>query len=285
MEWISTNIAGEMRGAANAYMQNPDLFQIIPFAKSESDFKAIRERACAMGLTEGDEAKILRSTDAVAIDTTDSLSFPRYGLWASVCGAFALKELLNGIVIDIERQCLFNKPGVLLQSMHRRSIPHLFHLISIPHSANGQGQAWMTTLGMTRFGLPEFQFDDITPDIRRQASLILGGVCQRIAGDAMRIATDAMKRAGQSARQPLTLEIPPALDLALADVELYTGQTAEELGMSGDGLSVGLSLAQGRGGATFVTLAEPADYDGGRSAWLRDLVALFPGNPTSTIGY
>ena len=217
-------------------------------------------------------AQIRQATHCLIVRSSDSLIFPRIGLWTCLAGGLACAQRFGGVIVDADTQRVFPTDAVF-STLHHQGLLHINNFLLVPMSQAGRGLFWMTTRGMARFGLPEVQVRDIPLIDLERLVWVVCGICQACAGQVMR----ASQEAGGVQK---TLTLPPEMRLNWADVQLERGLPPEQPpppGCAGKA-ELRLTLEEAPGtGRTFLTARPSREYRGDYGAWLHSLVhAFFP---------
>lgn len=131
------------------------------------------------------------------------------------------------------------------------------HII-VPFSVQDDGLGWMTTKGMSKFGLPELEFTSVPPALANDLIDVLNG----LAGYLVR----------RSRGNGLVLELPKVLDFAVRELleslrEPGSGVEGSEL----DGFRTRLGLTyhppQAEDMPAFLTFGPPPDFDHSHENW------------------
>jgi uncharacterized protein YegJ (DUF2314 family) len=217
----------------------------------------------SIGLPELEERVLGAATHAVLVRALDLNVAPRIGIWAVLEAACEIADRLHGVVFDPEglRVITLDKAS---QYFERNGAIVIRDHVIVPFSVNDRGVGWMTTRGMSKFGLPELEVRDIPPDLI-QLSYLVNTTGQFLVEHAFRTIA-AAKKAGATG-----LEVPPAIALDGALLARANGD-AWEAGASASVRSTVVSLrftAPKSGEATpFAQIVPPPGFSGDMGVWL-----------------
>jgi hypothetical protein len=132
----------------------------------------MREWLLAHAATLGNGARFL------AVVTKDVNRPPRSGLWSVIAMALRIARELRGTILDPEaaRSISSNPPRAFFPSTGRI---HVAQHISVFFSEAGRDRGWMTTKGMSKFGLPELEVRDM-PSYTSNFAPVLNACAQRL---------------------------------------------------------------------------------------------------------
>ena len=217
----------------------------------------------SIGLPELEERVLGAATHAVLVRTVDLNVAPRIGMWAVLEAACEIAHRLHGVVFDPEglRVITLEKASEYFQ--RNGAIVIRDHVI-VPFSVDERGVGWMTTRGMSKFGLPELEVRDIPPDLL-QLSYLVNTTGQFLVERAFHTIA-AAKKAGATG-----LDVPVAIPLDGALFARADGGDWEP-GASGATRStlVSLSFTAPRSGEAtpFAQIVPPPGFSGDMGVWL-----------------
>jgi uncharacterized protein YegJ (DUF2314 family) len=215
----------------------------------------------SIGTPELEERMLGAATHAVLLRALDVNAAPRTGLWSVLAAACDVADRLHGVVFDPEglRVITLDKASKFFQ--RNGAIAIRDHVI-VPFSVDERGVGWMTTRGMTKFGLPELEVKDIPPDLLQLSYLVIttGQFLVEHAFNAVRATPPAS-----------SLEVPPAIRL---DDELFAHADGGEWeqGASGVRRSTLVSLrfpaVPADSGTPFAQIVQPPGVSSDMGVWL-----------------
>lgn len=217
----------------------------------------------SMGLPELEERVLGAATHAVLVRALDLNVAPRIGLWAVLEAACEIAHRLHGVVFDPEglRVIALDKAS---EYFRRNGAIVIRDHIIVPFSVDDRGVGWMTTRGMSKFGLPELEVHDIPPDLL-QLSYLVNTTGQFLVEHAFHT-IGAARKAGATG-----LEVPPTIPLSAALFARADGGEWEP-GASGGSRSTAVSLSftsPKAGEATpFAQIVPPPGFSGDMGVWL-----------------
>lgn len=115
----------------------------------------------------------------IAVRCIDRRGPRRPGLWAALSVASALAELLEGVVVDPRRSLeAFGERRPLRPPADARvqTIDHL----CVPSSRGLGRQRWLSTIGMSHFGLPDLELLHVPENATEFGARLLLGVAQHL---------------------------------------------------------------------------------------------------------
>jgi len=215
----------------------------------------------SIGLPELEERVLGAATHAVLLRALDLNVAPRTGLWAVLAAACEVAHRLHGVVFDPEGLRVITLEKASKYFERNGAIAIRDHVI-VPFSVDERGVGWMTTRGMTKFGLPELEVQDIPPDLLQLSYLVntTGQFLVERAFDTVRATPPAS-----------SLKVPPAIRL---DGELFARADGGEWEQGASGVTrstlVSLRFPAGPpdGGTPFAQIVPPPGVSGDMGVWL-----------------
>ena len=211
--WIQEGTEEPLREAVIAFIEQSNLTMELHERDDVPPPPDGLLRAYNPGETE--ERRYREATHAVVIEAHDLLLPPRVGLWAALAAARALASSLTGaVILDPEYPRLLplnvaNEP--LPAEGHIRVVDHIL----IPYSTDPKtGLLWMTTKGMSRFGLPDLELKDVPPNLAPSLMPVINGVAQHLVESAMNHAQEVGPSGGfeRVSVLPMKAEFPFTMD-------------------------------------------------------------------------
>jgi hypothetical protein len=206
----------------------------------------------AMGMGPEEERRFREATHVVIVDGRSPFRDPPLNVFGALATAKGIAASFRGVVLDPQMPRLLAIQSLQQPRLDGR-VTAVKHIVC-PMAPSLGDVAWMTTVGMRRFGLPNFEMHDVTAEIMP----IMNSIAQRVLDEAF-----AQARAAR-AESPLTEISLPAEILvtwhdtiaAFGEGEVATGKTT--VGLSYDG--------KGRGELEpFIAIGPPASFTGPRS--------------------
>jgi uncharacterized protein YegJ (DUF2314 family) len=182
--------------------------------------------------------------------------------------ANGLAARLDGVVLDP------HGPRLLPVASLEEALPADARVIISKHifcpMSPGDRGAWMTTVGMRRFGLPNLEMRNFPPNLDELLS-VMNSVAQRVLREALIQAPET--------RENLVTEVvlPAEMVITQEDMAAALG----EGNASGGKTTVGLSYdGEGRDGMEpFITIGPPASYEGELGEWYYAILSEFLAKP------
>ncbi len=133
----------------------------------------------------------------IVVRCCDRVGPRRPGLWAAMCVAEALAELVEGEVVDPRRAGLGLRPRAGLRPPADARV-HVVDHLGVPSSSMQGRRHWLTTVGMAHFGLPDLELEAVPGTMTEIAGRVLLGVAQHLVDG-----TAAAPRVGAGPREVL----------------------------------------------------------------------------------
>jgi uncharacterized protein YegJ (DUF2314 family) len=209
--------------------------------------------------------RLKAATHIAVISVDDHPGRPPYpGLWSAIATSRAVADTLSGVILDPALA------HVLPVSSHAERLPVDMRLritehIVISYSVDERGLGWMTTEGMSKFGLPELQIKEYPPDLSQDLGAVINGLGQHLLS--------VLASQAGSKHPSNELQLGPEVRLALK--ELAAAGERPPLPRTKDArgwTTVRLRHEPGQADETpFLTLTPPRDFEGEHGVWLHSL--------------
>lgn len=206
------------------------------------------------------------ATHLAVVHTSDLMVHPRIGFWSAIAAARAVARSTGGVILDPEIPRL-----VSLETLDE-PLPANAHVDTrqetiVPVSMDRRGLLWMTTKGMSKFGLPEIEICDAPADLQKTLGTLVNGLTQHLLA---RVTRQAIEQ--KSAVAELTL--PEELRIGVADFAHDQGHDPQPLGEGVQGWTLlRLEYRPGKRGASdFLRLLPPPGYRGNHGVWLHGML-------------
>jgi uncharacterized protein YegJ (DUF2314 family) len=251
--WVSRRCGDPLRTMLTKFIES-DLVIVRAMPKKDGLVPPV-DMLRAMRMGQEEERRFEEATHFVLVEAHFPLRQPPLNVFGALAVANALSEAFDGVVIDLQL------PRLLPIQSQRESFPANGRVVIVNHivcpmSASDGGALWMTTSGMRRFGLPNFEMRHIPPNLQ-EVLVLMNSVAHRVL-------QEALARTGGD--EPLTaLALPAEIVVTQEDMvaafgkgEPSAGQTAVRLTFDG----------KGRGTMEpFITIGPPASYQGELGEW------------------
>jgi uncharacterized protein YegJ (DUF2314 family) len=221
----------------------------------------------SLGLGETEERRYL-SADALAlVSVADLLVPPRVGLWAALGSARAVCSLLQGVIIDPQIPNALPIASIQddIPSDGRLLIPEHIMLLS---GVNSRGAGWISSTGMSKFGLPNLEVRAVPADLLNLLVPIVNGVASVLTAETMR-----QVRTGDHPENRIEL----LTDLKLSRDDLARTYGSERAAPAAVRGWTSIRLHYERSGSQpsgcVIRLEPPASFRGDNPAWLYQLVS------------
>ena len=142
------------------------------------------------------------------------------------------------------------------------------------HGALSQGQAWMFTEGMRRFGLPEMRIGGASPKLREELTAILIGVAFKLYCYLIQRELEDGSPGAAQLSPPLVIRVPAEIDISRAEVD----KACDVPNRGGGCTSVGLRFhaRTGEDERDWLTVWPPSDWTLSMEDFIADIChALF----------
>lgn len=228
-------------------------------------------RAARMGAEE--ERRFEEATHFVLVHALFPLWQPPLNVFAALAVANALAASFDGVVIDLQ------VPRLLAVKSQEEAFPAdgrivIANHVLCPMSTSDGGALWMTTSGMRRFGLPNFEMRYIPPNLQ-EIVVLMNAVAHRVLHEAL-------AQVAKAGDEPLAeLALPSELTITQEDMVAALGKGEASAGKT----TVRLSF-DGKGRGTmepFVTVGPPAAYTGELGEWYYDAMRELTGKSTERV--
>lgn len=225
-----------------------------------------------------EERRYAEATHMVAIFAEDLPGPPRFGFWAALAAARALAEASGGVILDPDF------PRLLKVDSYGEGLPangrvQITDHILVPQSVDQRGLMWMTTKGVSKFGLPELEIRDAPPHLSEALGSLINGTAQHLIRQLWRLYAEREE-------PPKELPVGPEIRLGLEDVaaayggEEFTGPPEGTRGWA----MLRLEFHPGRGKSDdFLRLVAPHGVREKHGVWLNGVLADLLGAGESTL--
>jgi len=224
----------------------------------------------AMGMGAEEERRFKEATHVAIFSSPDRLQPPRFGLWAAWTAARAIADSRSGVVIDVALPRLLND-----LPMHEE-FPDDFRVVMskqivVPFSRDRRGLCWMTTKGMSKFGLPELEIVDVPPNLPDSLVPVINGVASILVEMSM---TNFGDEADSEAEAERSFSFGPEIRINTAQIAEAFGEqpVPPEEGVRGWS-TIRLEYRPGRRGQeSFLRLVPPSHFNHKGGVWLNSLL-------------
>jgi len=227
---------------------------------------------------EQEERRFAEATHMVTIFGQDLLGPPRFGFWAATAAARALAEASGGVILDPDFPRLV-KLATLTEDLPADGRIRVTDHIMVPQSVDNRGLMWMTTKGVSKFGLPELEIRDAPPNLADSLGFVINATAQHVAHELWRLHAEREE-------PPKELPVGPEIRISLEDViaayggDDYTGPPEGTQGWA----MLRLEFHPGRGRTDdFLRLVPPQGVREKHGVWLNGVLADLLGMGESTL--
>lgn len=237
-----------------------------------------RELLSAWRPGELEERRYAEATHMVAIFAEDLLSPPRFGFWAALGAARALAEASGGVILDPDFPRLLKLDSIQEDLPADGRIQVTDHIL-VPQSVDQRGLMWMTTKGVSKFGLPELEIRDAPPNLAESLGFVINATAQHLAQKLWHLYAEREE-------PPKELPVGPEIRIGLEDVvAAYGGDnfTGPPEGSQGWAM-LRLEFHSGRGRSDdFLRLVPPVGVREKHGVWLNGVLSDLLGVGESTL--
>ncbi|MDZ4834700.1 MAG: hypothetical protein SGJ27_13060 [Candidatus Melainabacteria bacterium] len=170
----------EFRQLASTLASLNDWFQLLPAEWVVNEFAPLLER---LPVQESIKQSIYRAKTLVKIQVTENFdsSLSGFQLLNFVTAQFAKK--VRGLVFEpcSFKLYRFDDPILKQFDFSESELPSLFPFLSVLSSTQF-GQCRLTTHGLHRFGLPEFQFENVSQSMCSSSAYLMNALAQSLIG-------------------------------------------------------------------------------------------------------
>lgn len=254
--WIDEHAAEPLRSAIRAFLgQGTMTIDLVP--SGQLSLPPL-DLLSYMGMGELEERRLRSASHVVVVAAHEKNLHPRVGLFTVLAAARTMAHRREGVIFQPE------VPRVLAIASHTRDLPGDARIavaehIVVPFSIGEHGLGWMTSKGMSTFGLPDLEVVDVPPNLNALYRLV-NAVAQQLV--------DGVARPGPDREQPLgVLEIDNQVVVTSRDIAAASGQeviTPDRLRST----TVGLHLESAGGRQqTMIEIRPPSGFAGRPGTW------------------
>ncbi|MBI3820326.1 MAG: DUF2314 domain-containing protein [Planctomycetes bacterium] len=225
-------------------------------------------------------SRVQNSTHVAVVSCLNDRRPPHATHWAALATADAAAKSLSGVVFDPQQNhCrkIQNFSDPFPENGNIKIIDH----VSIVRSIDDDGFTWVTTMGMTSLGLPNFELRGAPENLGSNFGAVLAGVAQRTV--------DALDEQMQHNADADNLKIPARWIVQLSDLARASGEAVPAGAPATAGVEVELKLvdpAEGEEDLEQLVSVSPApkylEHPNGRDAgyyqFLHELLGAAPDN-------
>ncbi len=254
---VGAEVGGALGAKLKAHVARAVTVQVEPI-----EGPALDEVGLALSFDDADRVAAAKATHAMIVTSTDAGTAPVEAFYAVLAAARVIAERHAGVLVDPACGCV-PPPGARSEALPADGRLTVGPALLLPRSLGDRGM-WFTTMGMTRFGLPELEMVDLPVAGEHGVSWLLGGVAVELA-----------RRVLPDARPAAAVRLPSRLTLTRSQVAAAWGA---EVGGSEGAVSLTVGLAWGAEqdeGAAFLRVDAPAGVD--RAGWVAEQLLPFAG--------
>lgn len=219
-----------------------------------------------MGIGEEEGRRFSGATHAALCTSPDRLRSPRIGLWAAFTAARVVAHVTDGVAMDvaIPRLLRIQPMDDELAADFRLFLPE--HIV-VPFSRDRRGLCWLTTKGMSKFGLPELEIVDVPPNLPDSLVPVVNGIAYLLVNASINRFDDDPGKAN-------TLRIGPEIRISMREIAEAYGDNPM---IPAEGVrgwtTIRLEYRPGRRGReSYLRLGPPRHFNEGRSVWLNSML-------------
>ena len=219
-----------------------------------------------LGAGDAELRRYQAATHEVLLGGGDAPGPPHFGLWCGIAAARAVADAVSGVILDPAL------PRLEPIASYKQPIPkdlqiRLRDQIVVPFSMGENELGWITTNGLSKFGLPDLQIRDFPPNLHEDLSWVMNGAARHLLVELAK-----QSRGRQAAR---VLRIGPEIRLTVQELT-GEGEKASFNQFKGarGWTRIRLRYEPGKQGETaFLTLLPPRGFRGSQGVWLNALMA------------
>lgn len=151
--WLDAHLAEPLRGASRQFAAGEGLGYTDDLQRGAiplPPYDLLRSE----GAGEEELRRLEKGYQLVMVSARDSNRVPRLGLWTAMAGAMAGAEALNGVAYDPARMALL---GLASQAIAGDGVVRVREHVAFRVGADVGGTGWVTSAGMSKFGLPDLR--------------------------------------------------------------------------------------------------------------------------------
>lgn len=229
------------------------------------------------GMGPEEERRYREATHVVLVTARSPFPILPWCVLVTLAMARGLATSLDGVALEPEVPRLLPVSS-LDKPLHAKGSWAVANHIICPVSSDG-GAAWVTTTGMKRFGLPNFEMRNVPPDLAKEVALILMTVAQVVIIAALVQASESNETDATEVVLDAEVPITPE-DMAVAfdkkdnpTFNAYAGRTTVRLSFDGKGRREGMD--------PLIEVGPPASYTGTPGQWYRAMLEEFTAKSAS----
>ena len=223
----------------------------------------------------GWEFGLRASTHVAVITAVADASVPPMALLTALAAARGVALAVDGGILDpaLPR---FEDPASFEDRITADWRFVLSEHIVLPFSVDDRGRGWLTSLGLSRFALPEIEVRDVPPHLGRHLMPIINGLALRLVESASRAPVDGDER---------RVEIDTPQRVEWGNVAAALGADPARAEVDGDTraafeapIVVGLEHRKRLRGHAFLRVVRPPGVKGSQEEWISSILAPLAGD-------
>ena len=229
-----------------------------------------------MGLGELEERIARSSTHVVLVLAKDLNMPPRAGLWAVLAAALSIRDRVDGVIFDPEALRIV-KPEDAIDWFSPSGEVRVAQHIIVPFSIGERGLGWMTTRGLTKFGVPDLELRDLPPNLDK-LSIFMNGVAQHLVEATFREV--AARKA-----QVDSLELPAEITIDRAQVARALRREPDNAPTDDIGVTAAIRFDpdQSQSAPPMIRIERPPSFAGDTGVWLNHVAGELLGKTHKTL--
>ena len=273
-DWASAHIPSPLREAVAAFRKAGLLTVSVRPADQLPPLPI--ELLQFIGLGELEDRIARASTHVVLVLAKDVNMPPRAGLWAALAAALSVRDLVEGVIFDPEALRIVKPQDAMGWFSPNGEVRVAQHII-VPFSIGDRGLGWMTTRGLSKFGVPDIELRDLPPNLDK-LSIFMNGVAQHLVEAAFR---EVAARKSTVDR----LELPGEISIDRAQVA--RALRAKPDGPPADDIRVTAAIRfdsdQSTSGPPMIRIERPPSFSGDTGVWLNHVAGELLGATHKTL--
>jgi uncharacterized protein YegJ (DUF2314 family) len=175
--WIAAHVKEPLRAAVERHVGEGGIeIEVVERDELPLPFDDVFENG--PGAT-GARKRFAEAGHAVLVESSGPLARPCVPLWAALGAARGIAGATGGLLYD-PLTFRFAPDGSLKEDLPPDGEILITDHIVVPYSLREDGRAWVTTVGLTRFGLPNLECRDVPPHLAESVGTLLNVVARHL---------------------------------------------------------------------------------------------------------
>src|SRR5438445_9356424 len=229
-----------------------------------------------MGMGELEDRIARASTHVVLVLAKDLNMPPRAGMWAALAAALSVRDLVDGVIFDPEALRIVKPEDAVGWFSLNGEVRVAQHII-VPFSIGDRGLGWMTTRGLSKFGVPDIELRDLPPNLDK-LSIFMNGVAQHLVEAAFR-------EVAARKSQVDTMELPAEIIIDRAQVARALRSEPENAPTDDVHVTAAIRFDpdQSQSAPPMIRIERPPGFAGDTGVWLNHVAGELLGKTHKTL--